>query len=276
MVIRILIEHLSVTLYHPKATFALAGDASADEITVTVVLGRFGNSDHLTTLQAMDPGLPSPLETPPVILFRVECHNPGSSAYNRTFSTSGMSARDTGRSITAGAFVDCLSWAHINTPFIPFTKDWRRALRRTQWLIEQGERNVVIIAIWSKGLRNVYDGYDAAKKYEWPTKRMENHLDECLVYGGISADEYRVLVIFNGAREWVDVPLGVPGLRSSTTIPDSFMRDVPGDSAEEKLENEIYRNTGIRGQSEQLLYLSGVMIGAFCCPWTSFVVVPEP
>lgn len=51
------------------------------------------------------------------------------------------------------------------------------------------------------------------------------------------------------------------------------MEDVPGETAEEKLEIEIYRHTGIRGDSEQLLYLAGVMIGAFGYPWTSFAVV---
>ena len=55
-------------------------------------------------------------------------------------------------------------------------------------------------------------------------------------------------------------------------MPDSFLSDVPGTTAKEKLENEVYQHTGVRGDSEQLLYLAGVMIGAFDCPWTSFVV----
>ena len=65
------------------------------------------------------------------------------------------------------------------------------------------------------------------------------------------------------------------GLLGSTTIPDLFVTDVPGRTAKEKLEIEIYQHSGIRGDSEQLLYLAGVMIGAFGCPWTSFVVMPE-
>jgi hypothetical protein len=32
-------------------------------------------------------------------------------------------------------------------------------------------------------------------------KRLANHLNEYLVFGGIPADEYRILAIFNGQKE---------------------------------------------------------------------------
>ena len=42
-------------------------------------------------------------------------------------------------------------------PFIPFTRGWEKVLNRRQWLIKKGPEDVTIIAIWSRGLRNVYD-----------------------------------------------------------------------------------------------------------------------
>jgi hypothetical protein len=193
-----------------------------------------------------------------------------------------MIARGPNRPITGKAFDDCLLRKKVKTLFIPFTNSWRRALQRRQKLIEEGGKDVVIIAIWSKGLRNVYNAYDVAKMLGYrngssnPRKRLENHLDEYLVFGGISADEYRILAIFNGQKEQENIALsvpGVPGLSRSATVPDAFMTDIPGRTAKEKLENEIYQHTSIRGESKQLLYLVGFMIGAFDCPWASFGVV---
>lgn len=158
--------------------------------------------------------------------------------------------------------------------FILFTNSWRRALQRRQRLIEDGEKDIVIIAIWSKGLHNVYDAYDVARMLGY-LDESSKHLDKYLVHRGISADVYRILTIFNGQKEQKNIALGVPGLQGSVTIPSSSMTDVPGRTAKEKLENEIYQHTGVKGDSEQLLYLAGIMIGAFDCPWTSFVVVPK-
>lgn len=94
--------------------------------------------------------------------------------------------------------------------------------------------------------------------------RLSTHLDEYLVFGGIPADEYRILAIFNGQKEQENIALRVPRLlRASATVPDAFMTDVPGITANEKLENEIYQHTGIRGESDQLLYLIVTMIGGF-------------
>lgn len=223
--------------------------------------------------------LPSPLQASPVVLLRVECHDKKSLAYNGTFKDFNMVARDLNIPITRQAFDDCLSWKKVDVPFIPFTSKWEKALKMRRRLIEKGEKDVVIIAIWSKGLHNVYDAYEVAKALGYDSgsntrNRLANHLDEYLVFGGIPADEYRILAIFNGQKEQEIALSVVPGLiEGSATVPDAFLTDVPGKTAKEKLENEIYRHTGIRGESEQLLYLIGFMIGAFDCPWTSFVVV---
>jgi hypothetical protein len=60
-----------------------------------------------------------------------------------------------------------------------------------------------------------------------------------------------------------DVPLSVSIFTGSATVPNRFLIDVPGTTVEEKLKNEMYQRTGIRGESKQLLYLIGSMIGAF-------------
>lgn len=106
-----------------------------------------------------------------------------------------------------------------------------------------------------------------------------SHTDEYLVYGGIWADEYRVLAVFSGQNELENVPLEVPGLIGSSTVP-AFTTSVSSDTARKKLkemlEQEIYSRTGIYGQSEQLLYLKCYMVEAFDCPFISFVANPSP
>ena len=66
----------------------------------------------------------------------------------------------------------------------------------------------------------------------------------------------------------------MPGLRGSATISNLFMTDVPGRTVKEKLKNKIYQYTGVRGDSEQLLYLIETIIGACGCSWIFFMVVP--
>jgi len=165
----------------------------------------------------------------------------------------------------------------VDTPFIPFTRSWKKALNRRQGLIKEGREDVITIAIRSRGLRNVYDAYEVAKwlGYHSPRsdrrRQLDDHLDEYLVVGGISTDEYQILAIFHG-RTLADVPLSVPGFTGRAEVPQGLLADGIGRTVEEKLENEIYQHTGIRGQNKQLLYLIGCMPGAFDCPWASFVV----
>lgn len=216
--------------------------------------------------------LPSPLPKSPYVLFRAEC------ARNTTFRASNLVARGPDMPITGKAFHDCLSWNRVPTPFIPFTNSWERAMQRREKLIEDGERDVIIIAIWAKGLHDVYDAYDVARGLGYRQgsrnrrQRLENHLDEYLVCGGVPADEYRILAIFHGHGQRQDLALSIPGLRGFAVVPPEFVRDVPGRTPNEKLENEIYQNTGIRGQSEKLFYLVGKMVGAFGIPGISVVV----
>jgi hypothetical protein len=80
---------------------------------------------------------------------------------------------------------------------------------------------------------------------------------------------------FSMDKDEENIAFDMPGLRLLATVPDAFMRVVPGETASEtrKLKNEIYQHTGITGESEQYLYLGGIMTEAFECLWTSFVVV---
>lgn len=222
----------------------------------------------------MEAELPSPVVSPPRILFRVECHDRESPAYNSTLDgmpeIPDMVARDPMRPVTRKAFDDCLSWRRVNTPFIPLTGSWTQALRRRRKLIEKGESDVVIIAVWSQGLLSVYNAYDIANWLGYlqrsldKRRRLGHHLSEYLVYGRISCDEYRILAIFEGTSDQTDINLNVAGLdfnlQGRTTIPGSFMTDAPGETADEKLEHEIYLRTGNRGDSTQLLCLKAAMI----------------
>lgn len=189
-----------------------------------------------------------------------------------------MVSRDPNIPVESKAFDNCLSWTKIKTPFLPFTSKWEGAMRTRQRLINAGWKKIVIVAIWAKGMRNIYDAYEVAETLGYQNdgkdwrRQLRNHYNEYLVLGGISADEYRLLAVFDGHKEQ-KVMLSVPGLESSTTIPDAFMIAASGKTAQEKLENMIYMYTGIRGESEQLWYLMGFMIKAFDCPWTSFMVL---
>lgn len=108
-------------------------------------------------------------------------------------------------------------------------------------------------------------GYSNDGRSRW------NHDDEYLIHGGISADDYRLLAVFDGQKEQ-RLGLYIPGLTGSTTVPDGFMSTAPETTGNEKLQNTIYMYTGIRGESAQLWYLIGFMIKAFNSPCISFVI----
>ena len=83
----------------------------------------------------------------------------------------------------------------------------------------------------------------------------------------ISVDEYRVCR-FKGQEEQQNIALSVDGLTGSVTVHNTFLTDTPGNTVKQKLENEIYQHTDIRGKGEQLLYLVGSMLGVFGSIWT--------
>jgi hypothetical protein len=190
------------------------------------------------------PPLPAPLENPPAILFRAECQDQDSNMYNGTFRGVDMTARNPSVPLSWHAFNDCLLWKKIDTPFIPFTMSWDVMLQRRSYFISEGGKHVVIIAVFSKGMHNIYDAYEVNKKLkgfrrEKPGKRLPTSARIPCPWG-IGADEDRVLAIFDGEGANYNVPLSVPWLARSITIPDAFMTITPGSTAKAKLGYKIF------------------------------------
>jgi len=106
-----------------------------------------------------------------------------------------------------------------------FTSSWKRALKKRQDLIEKGRKDVVIIAIWSKGLRNVYDAYEVAdiRIRQWLLKYAKPFSN-------------RTLANFNGQGERENIAIGVAGLTGSVTVPEAFIRNVLGETPSPGLE----------------------------------------
>jgi hypothetical protein len=93
-------------------------------------------------------GLPSPIIPYPPILFRAACIEKKLLADYITFQDFNMVARATGPShlLTRKAFNDCLLWNKTQTPFIPFTKSWKKVCKRRQLMSKDGD-DVVIITV---------------------------------------------------------------------------------------------------------------------------------
>lgn len=172
-----------------------------------------------------------------------------------------MLTRDPKLPATRDSFDNHLSWTKTPTPFISFFNSYQKVVKRRQWMLASGAKSVAIIAIWAKDLR-VYDAYDAAKALGYDNdgsgnrRRLKYHEGEYLVEGGIVADEYRVLAIFDGIGEMESIKQDTPGIvGGSAAVPPEWLRGAPGVTMIEKIEMEIYGNTGIRGHSEMLVCL---------------------
>ncbi|KAH7112663.1 hypothetical protein EDB81DRAFT_826995 [Dactylonectria macrodidyma] len=91
--------------------------------------------------------------------FRVEVHDADHPRRNCTFDPGGnMRARDPSHTGDAQACLDHLRWRRSGGPFISFFTNWNAALRRQRWMIEQeqGATEVLIVAVWLKGLPGVW------------------------------------------------------------------------------------------------------------------------
>lgn len=87
------------------------------------------------------------------VAFRVEAHDDHHLRQNCTFDDDGnMKPRDPWCKNIAQAYKNHLSWKRVGTPFISFFTNWNAALRRRQWMLEQGARKVLIVAVWLGGL----------------------------------------------------------------------------------------------------------------------------
>lgn len=118
----------------------------------------------------------------------------------------------------------------------------------------QGKEDVVVIAVWAKDLFGVFDAEEVASRLGYSDtggdirRQLWHHCDEYLVEGGIPADEYRILAVFEGGgpdRYVVfsgepNVPYEWPAI-----IPSEFFPGIRSSSALKDIGEEIYCNTGV-------------------------------
>ncbi|EXK25165.1 hypothetical protein FOMG_18168 [Fusarium oxysporum f. sp. melonis 26406] len=192
--------------------------------------------------------------------FRVEVHD-NHRLRNCTFDEHGnMIARNPSRLGDAQACRDHLLWQGPGGPFVSFFTNWNAALRRRQWMIEQGAIEVVIVAVWLKELSGTYDAFAIARvlgleKLDKP----DLFLYEVLIHGEISADSYRILAMFPGIQSTVGVALCVPRMNMMVEVPGDFIagvqvrtlictRQLPDPTV--KLGDEIYIHAGKRDDAK--------------------------
>ncbi|KAF4342186.1 6-hydroxy-D-nicotine oxidase [Fusarium beomiforme] len=112
---------------------------------------------------------------------------------------------------------DHLEWRGRPGPFVSFFTNWNAALRRRQWMIDNGATEVVIIAVWLRGLSGVYDAYAMARDLGLNNLHFYRH--EVLVRWGIDADSYRILTLFHGIQPTVQVRISVPHMVTTVDVP---------------------------------------------------------
>ena len=178
-----------------------------------------------------------------------------------------MVAREPRRGLDDDTFRDHLTWrSRCPGPFISFTTNWNSAMKRRKTFINQGAQNIIVIAVWLEGLE-VYDAYDIARYLRMG--RPEQHLDEFLLHGTISADSYRILAMFYGNLELENVALFTPGWSLEASIPRGFAQSTQTATictralrdATKDFQDEMYSLTGTRGgvKLDSLLHsISGI------------------
>ncbi|KAJ2987847.1 hypothetical protein NUW58_g4286 [Xylaria curta] len=177
---------------------------------------------------------------------------------NNTFrgSLGSMVSRDPLRSVDINTFRDHFDWnCYTGGPFISFFGEWDRALGWRQMLIDNGWQNIVVIAVWLGG-RHVWDAHSVARDLGCPN--LQQHRNEYLLYGGIAADEYRILAMFHGDHKLEPVKLCVTGSNFEVSLPGDFVGYLcrlpmnsfgitePQDITEDIM-LEVYSHTGDKG-----------------------------
>ncbi|KAL7802807.1 hypothetical protein V8C43DRAFT_80992 [Trichoderma afarasin] len=188
----------------------------------------------------------------PDIGFRVEARG-----RNCTFDKHGnMRARNPWRTGDAQACRDHFRWgSRQKGPFISFFTSWSAALERQRLMLRWGDEEVLIIAVWLKGLPLVYDALKIAENLG--LDNLDWFENEVLVHGGISADNYRILAIFHGNGNIKEAELHLDGLNTDFYIPGEFIngvsikRDTGGKpDATQLLRDEVYTRTGTRDDAK--------------------------
>jgi hypothetical protein len=96
----------------------------------------FINAEHISLLPSTPPLFSSrnPADDP----FQNGMRDRSSQAHIGTFKGFNIIARDSYRLIDERAFDNCFSWTKADTPFIPFTSNYERALKIRRRLIKEG------------------------------------------------------------------------------------------------------------------------------------------
>ncbi|PTB59390.1 hypothetical protein M431DRAFT_75816 [Trichoderma harzianum CBS 226.95] len=166
-----------------------------------------------------------------------------------------MVARNPWRAGDAQACSDHLQWRQREGPFISFFTSWNAALRRQHWLINNGAREVIIVAVWLDGLLLVYDARRIARDLN--LGNLHWFQNEVLVHGGIPADSYRILAIFHCNGDIKDAALHLDGLNTEVRIPEGYIDGVSikgniggKPNITELLRDELYTRTGTRDDAK--------------------------
>ncbi|RJE18780.1 hypothetical protein PHISCL_08881 [Aspergillus sclerotialis] len=160
-----------------------------------------------------------------------------------------------------------LSWARRPTGLLSFSSSWRRAMRQREILRNGGENDIVVIAVWAKDLAGVYSAEDVASKLGYPEERARVHRNEYLVEGGIAADEYRILAVFEGGGTERDVVFECPFYKNGEFFPGRRSNNALDD-----IEGEIYRHSGVRDDMKRdelvkaIMCWPSILLNLLCLP----------
>lgn len=93
------------------------------------------------------------------------------------------------------------------------------------------------------------------------------YLFEVLLWGGISADSYRILAMFDGVGQTRDASLSLEPLQMTVKIPPDFLGGIEGrrPDATNRLREEVFLRTGTR-DDDKFIRLA-LSIGS--CPYLS-------
>ncbi len=137
--------------------------------------------------------------------WRIECHDPTNGlCYNRSFGRERADGMGTyGADLLHGSWRQTLdshlSWEKVATPFLSFFASQERAMAWRDHLIRRDASDIVMIAVWLRG-KTVYDASAIARALGYQVhspdkrRRLEHHDGELLLHGGLSSDEYRILL----------------------------------------------------------------------------------
>lgn len=123
-------------------------------------------------------------------------------------------------------------------------------MQRRKTLEREGKTDIVVIAVWVKGLAGVYSAEEAASRLGYSDTGLQrkicHHRDEYLVEGGIVDTEYRVLAIFEGGGPPRNIVFECSFYWIPATLPSGFFPGQRSHNALRGIEDEIYSHSGVR------------------------------